>query len=119
MIGLYPVTSTPNFLISSTPWFSSMTISLSNSKTLQITTTSVNSTASSDAIYIQSLKINSKPWTKNWVTWSDIFANGGTMEYVLGTEPSDWDKNGERPPSLSVVGGGTTASGKRSIRTSR
>ncbi|PQE13493.1 alpha-1,2-mannosidase family protein [Rutstroemia sp. NJR-2017a WRK4] len=115
MIGLYPITSTPNFLISSTPWFSSLSISLPNSKTLQITTTSVNSTASTDAIYIQSLKINSKPWTKNWVTWSDIFANGGTMEYVLGTEPSDWDKDGERPPSLPLV----TASGKRSMRFER
>jgi putative alpha-1,2-mannosidase len=72
-----------------------MTIDLGTGKSLTITTTGGNKDT---AFYIQSLKVNNDAWNKTWVTWEDVFANGGTMEYVLGPTPVDWAV-GELPPS--------------------
>ncbi|KAF2735141.1 alpha-1,2-mannosidase family protein [Polyplosphaeria fusca] len=94
MIGLWPMTGQTTFLILS-PWFPSMTINLSNGKTLEITTKGGNKDT---AFYVQSLKVNGEPWTKSWVTWEDIFANGGTMDFVLGESAAEWN-TGELPPS--------------------
>ncbi|KAG7002144.1 hypothetical protein G7Y79_00028g061650 [Physcia stellaris] len=94
MIGLYPLTGQTTFLITS-PWFS-MNIDLGKDKTLNITSTGGNSDT---AYYVQSLKVNGQNWDKSWLTWDDVFANGGTMEYVLGSSPSGWSTDGELPPS--------------------
>ncbi len=45
---------------------------------------------------MQSLKVNGVNWNKSWVTWGDVFANGGTMEFVLGAKQTQWD-TGDRP----------------------
>lgn len=94
VIGLYPLTATPYFLIHS-PWFS-LDIDLGDGKKLVI---KVQGGDSDSAYYVQSLKVNGKDWKKNWCTWDDIFANGSTMEYVLGEAPSTWFEGGELPPS--------------------
>lgn len=94
MIGLYPITGQTTFLIGS-PFFDSMTIALGGSKTLKITSTGGNAY---DAYYVQSLKVNGEAWTKSWVTWDDVFANGGTLEFVLGAQPANW-ATGALPPS--------------------
>ncbi|KAL8828742.1 MAG: hypothetical protein Q9191_002414 [Dirinaria sp. TL-2023a] len=94
MIGLYPITGQTTFLIAS-PWFS-MDINLGNGKTLNITTSGGNS---DNAYYVQSLKVNGQDWNKPWVTWDDVFANGGTMDYVLGATSNGWSSNGDLPPS--------------------
>ncbi|KAH8880646.1 glycoside hydrolase family 92 protein [Thozetella sp. PMI_491] len=93
MLGLYPMTGQTTFLIGS-PWFSDLTISLSEGKSLHITTDG----GSEDAYYVQSLKVNGEQWTKSWVTWDDIFGNGGTLEFELGTEAKLW-ATGPNPPS--------------------
>ena len=93
MIGLYPMTGQTTFLIGS-PWFDDLSISLGSGKSLSIT----SSGGSDTSYYVQSLKVNGKTWTKNWVTWSDIFENGGTMDFVLGPQPVDW-ATGPTPPS--------------------
>ncbi|POS71616.1 glycosyl hydrolase [Diaporthe helianthi] len=93
MLGLYPMTGQTTFLIGS-PWFSDLTISLSDGKKLDITTTGGNETS----YYVQSLKVNGQVWDKAWVTWSDIFQNGGTMDFTLGPFPSNWT-TGPPPPS--------------------
>ena len=94
MIGLYPMTGQTTFLVLS-PWFPSLTINLSNGKALKITTKGGNKDT---AFYVQSLKVNGKSWDKAWVSWDDVFANGGTMDYVLGADPVEW-ATGELPPS--------------------
>ncbi|KAF4624728.1 hypothetical protein G7Y89_g13441 [Cudoniella acicularis] len=105
MLGLYPLVGQTTFLISS-PWFANTTISLSPSKNLTITaTTTTNSSSSADAIYVQSLSVNSQPWNQSWVSWSDIFANGGRMNFILGPEPKNWT-TGKPPPSPASDGGG-------------
>lgn len=93
MIGLYPMTGQTTFLIGS-PWFSDLNIELGSGKFLNVTTTG----GSEDAFYVQSLRVNGKAWNKSWLSWYDIFAKGGTLEFVLGANPSNWT-TGERPPS--------------------
>ncbi|KAI1373676.1 glycoside hydrolase family 92 protein [Hypoxylon crocopeplum] len=93
MIGLYPMTGQTTFLVGS-PWFSDLAIDLGGGKKLAITTTGGSETA----YYVQSLKVNGQSWDKAWVTWDDVFANGGTMDFVLGSEPADW-ATGAPPPS--------------------
>jgi len=93
-IGLYPLTGQTTFLIGS-PWFKQLSIDLGKAKRLNITSTGGDSDT---AYYVQSLEVNGREWNKSWVTWSDIFENGGTMDFVLGPEPRDW-ATGELPPS--------------------
>lgn len=93
MIGLYPMTGQTTFLVGS-PWFSDLTIDLGSGKKLVITATGGSDTE----YYVQSLQVNGKDWDKAWVTWEDVFANGGTMDFVLGAEAKDW-ATGDAPPS--------------------
>ncbi|KAI0798777.1 glycoside hydrolase family 92 protein [Xylaria sp. FL0064] len=93
MIGLYPLTGQTTFLVAS-PWFRDLSIDLGAGKKLVITAENVGE----DSYYVQSLKVNGKDWDKAWVEWDDVFANGGTMDFVLGPEPADW-ATGEAPPS--------------------
>jgi hypothetical protein len=84
------------FLIHS-PWYESMTINLGSGKSLVITSTGGDGNGDTD-FYVQSLKVNGQPWTKNWLTYNDVFANGGTLEFVLGPDPVQW-ATGPLPPS--------------------
>ncbi|KUI67089.1 hypothetical protein VM1G_02930 [Cytospora mali] len=93
MLGLYPMTGQTTFLIGS-PWFSDLTIDLGAGRTLEITTTGGTETS----YYVQSLTVNGQQWNKSWVTWADVFENGGTMDFVLGPTPSNWT-TGPPPPS--------------------
>ncbi|PIG87549.1 glycosyl hydrolase [Aspergillus arachidicola] len=96
MIGLYPITGQTTFLVHS-PWFESMTIELGDGKKLSITATGGDGNGDSQ-IYVQKLRLNGKDWKKNWLTWNDIFAQGGTLEFELGEAASDWFTD-ELPPS--------------------
>ena len=93
ILGLYPMTGQTTFLIAS-PWFANTTISLGDGKALEITTTG----GSEEAYYVQSLKVNGQSWDKPWVTWDDVFADGGQLDFVLGSEPALW-ATGDVPPS--------------------
>ncbi|KAI1275676.1 glycoside hydrolase family 92 protein [Xylaria sp. FL0933] len=93
MIGLYPLTGQTTFLVAS-PWFKDLSVDLGAGKKLVITAEN----AGEDSYYVQSLKVNGKDWDKAWIEWDDVFANGGTMDFVLGPEPADW-ATGEAPPS--------------------
>ena len=93
MIGLYPLTGQTTFLIAS-PWIN-MTIDLGGGKQLEITSNGDKE----ENIYVQSLTVNGEDWNLAWITWDEIFAQGGTMEYVLGSSPSNWSSDGLLPPT--------------------
>lgn len=93
MIGLFPMTGQPIFFIGS-PWFSDLSIDLGDDKTLEITSEG----GSEEDFYVQSLKVNGQDWDKSWLTWDDIFADGGKLEFVLCDTPSNWT-TGELPPT--------------------
>ncbi|KAK5136210.1 hypothetical protein LTR08_003817 [Meristemomyces frigidus] len=94
MIGLYPMTGQDFFLIGS-PWFERLEIQLGTNKSLIVTSTGGDADT---AYYVQSLTVNGKPWDRAWVTWEEVFADGGRMDFVLGSEPMRW-ANGTLPPS--------------------
>ncbi|KAI0870648.1 glycoside hydrolase family 92 protein [Hypoxylon argillaceum] len=93
MIGLYPLTGQTTFLVGS-PWFADLTVQLGGGRALVVTAEGVGE----DEYYVQSLKVNGVAWDKAWVTWEDVFAEGGTLDFVLGPEPVDW-ATGPPPPS--------------------
>ncbi|QSZ33934.1 hypothetical protein DSL72_005513 [Monilinia vaccinii-corymbosi] len=97
MLGLYPMVGQTTFMIGS-PWFANTTIALGGGKRLAMTT--VNGSESS--FYVQSLKVNGKSWNQAWLTWDDVFANGGTMDFVLGPQPANWT-TGPAPPSPASI----------------
>ncbi|KAF9629758.1 hypothetical protein BFW01_g10961 [Lasiodiplodia theobromae] len=98
MIGLYPVTGQTTFLVGS-PWVEQLTISLGDGKSLNITSNVDAATQRGQgAYYVQSLTVNGEAWDKSWVTWEDVFAEGGEMAFVLGTTPQNW-ATGDAPPS--------------------
>lgn len=96
MLGLYPMTGQTTFLVGS-PWFADLTFALAGGNTLHITTEG-GSGAAGDSYFVQSLRVNGEDWDRAWVTWDDIFAEGGTMEFVLGPDPVNW-ATGPPPPS--------------------
>lgn len=97
MIGLYPMTATTTFLIGS-PWFSELNLHLGDSKKVTI-----KSTGGSDTAYfVQGVTLNGEVWDKNWLVWDDLFKDGGVLEFVLGSERTQWD-TGARPPSFATT----------------
>ncbi|PHH90632.1 hypothetical protein CDD83_3079 [Cordyceps sp. RAO-2017] len=100
MIGLYPMTGQPVFLIGS-PWLSNLTIDLGRGKQLRVE--SSGGGGDDDAFYVQSLRVNGQPWNRSWLTWHDVFADGGTLQFVLGSNPANWT-TGPPPPSLASLG---------------
>lgn len=90
------MTSTTTFLIGS-PWFTDLTINLGDEKKVEIK--SIN--GSDTAYFVQELRLNGEVCNKNWIVYDDLFKDGGTLEFVLGTEKKNWD-TGERPPSFAT-----------------
>ncbi|PVH86069.1 glycoside hydrolase family 92 protein [Cadophora sp. DSE1049] len=82
MLGLYPMVG--------------QATSSSGLRDKALTVTTFNGSDSS--FYVQSLRVNGDEWSKSWVTWDDVFVNGGTMDFVLGPEPRNWT-TGPHPPS--------------------
>lgn len=99
MMGLWPVPGQDVYLITP-PYFKE--VSIRNALTGKIATIrNINFDSSYKSIYIQSVKWNDKPWTKNWIT-HDFFAEGGVLEIELGSEESEWGTRVEDlPPSIS------------------
>jgi putative alpha-1,2-mannosidase len=55
-----------------------------------------------EKFYVQSVNINGKEWDKNWFMHEDLLVEGGTMEFVLGSEAKVWEGS-DVPPSPGHV----------------
>ena len=55
-----------------------------------------------DAFYVQSLKVNGKPWTHNYVEHGDL-VRGAKLSFGMGTEPAlnRGTKTEDKPYSFS------------------
>lgn len=84
-----------DFFLIGSPWFKSLSICLGDDKYLNMTTTGGSYDYN---YYVQSLQVNGQQWNKSWIQWDDVFANGGTMDFVLGGTPQNW-ATGPDPPS--------------------
>ena len=101
MLGMYPVVTQPVYLLGS-PWFSDINMTVNVDKTLRITAEGL----SRDNYFVQSVKVNGEPWDRNWIEHDApaqrLMIDGGTIEFVLGSEPVVWEK-GDVPPSPGHV----------------
>ncbi|MDR0863781.1 MAG: GH92 family glycosyl hydrolase [Candidatus Symbiothrix sp.] len=77
-MGFYPVNPTGGRYDFGTPLLEKSEIQLSNGKIFTI----LAPKKSPEAIYIQSVKLNGKPYTKNYITHEDIL-QGGTLEFKM------------------------------------
>ena len=87
-LGFYPNAGQNLYLISS-PTFEKVVIHLENGKELTIKTRK----ASEKNIYVQSVKLNGEPLETCAFRHTDI-AQGGTLEFVMGSKPSKWGSRG-------------------------
>ncbi|KXT09509.1 hypothetical protein AC579_7186 [Pseudocercospora musae] len=98
LIGLYPVAAQPIYLLGA-PRFSSLKIRLFPG-TAQAAWLWIKAENFSDkSWYPQKVLWNDQELDRSWVTHFELGA-GGTLTFVMGEEPKQWDL-GERPPSVS------------------
>ncbi len=95
-IGFYPNAGQPLYLIG-TPSFPEVEIHLSNGKTLRVVARNLDSEHINK--YIQSATLNGLRLKDAFLSHEQI-ANGGVIDFVMGSAPTDWGKQ-SRPPSMA------------------
>jgi putative alpha-1,2-mannosidase len=99
MMGLFPNPGQNVYLITP-PFFEAIEITHPETKKTA-TIRNVNFDKTYKCIYIQSAKLNGKPYTKSWIG-HEFFTEGMTLELTLGDKESTWGTSkGDLPPSLS------------------
>ncbi|SFB54298.1 alpha-1,2-mannosidase, putative [Amycolatopsis marina] len=96
-LGFYPLAvGSAQYAIGS-PLFTKATVHLPGGKDLVINAPENNA----DNIYVQGLKVNGKTHTSTSLQ-HDVLAEGGVLDFDMGSEPSSWG-TGEKdaPPSLT------------------
>ncbi|MFI0723578.1 GH92 family glycosyl hydrolase [Streptomyces sp. NPDC021224] len=99
-LGFYPLqVGNDNYVIGS-PLFTKATVHLDNGRSIV-----VNAPGNSGKnIYVQSLKVNGKPWNKVYLTQSQL-ASGARLDFTMGSRPSSWGTGKDAlPPSLTAPG---------------
>ncbi|RFS23024.1 glycoside hydrolase family 92 protein [Chitinophaga silvatica] len=82
-IGFYPENPASGIYVIGSPLFDKSTMNVGNGKTF--TVEAQNNSA--DNIYIQSITLNGKPYTKSYIKHSDL-AKGGNMVIKMGNKPN-------------------------------
>ena len=83
-MGFYPVDPVSGEYEIGTPIFKETKLALSNGKVFTVLAPNV----SEDNKYIQSVRLNGKPYGKSYITHQDIM-DGSTLEFVMGSQPGD------------------------------
>jgi putative alpha-1,2-mannosidase len=96
-IGFYPATHGDGIYYIGRPMFKDTRIKHSNG-----TLTVKASNVSDGNIYIQSLKLNGKPYDKNYLEHDQIFAENATLDFEMGNTPNmEWGSEEDAlPPSM-------------------
>ncbi len=85
-MGFYPVTPGNGLYAIGTPFFEKVKISLPDGKSFTVKALNVSKRNK----YIQSARLNGKPFDRAWIKHSEI-AEGGTLEFVMGDRPNkEW-----------------------------
>ncbi|KAI0204399.1 glycoside hydrolase family 92 protein [Astrocystis sublimbata] len=101
MLGLYPISTQPVYLLES-PWFADINVTVNGNATVRITSDGGAKDLGQKGFYVKSVKINGKEWDKNWFNHEDIMVEGGTIEFSVGEDPLVWE-TGDAPPSPGHV----------------
>lgn len=102
MAGLYPVCPGSPYYVLGSPVFEEISMKQDNGKSFRI----VCRGNSADSPYIQSARLNGKPFTRTYLTHQEIVA-GGELVVVMGKTPHKTWGTGKQdaPPSLSALAG--------------
>ena len=82
-LGFYQVAPAGGVYVFGSPMVNKAEVKVGNNKTFTV----IAHNNSSENIYIQSVKLNGKPYTKSFIMHNDIVA-GGTLEFEMGNTPS-------------------------------
>ena len=82
-LGFYPVCPGSDYYVIGSPAVSQATLRLSNGKTLTVKSKNL----SAENVYVQSLRVNGKPWDSVFLPHEKI-ANGGAIEFTMGPTPN-------------------------------
>ncbi|MEV0224576.1 GH92 family glycosyl hydrolase [Streptomyces sp. NPDC050704] len=96
-LGMYPQVPGRAELVLASPLFSKVTIHRGSGQTITVNAPG----ASADTYYVQSLKVNGRASDRAWLPES-VVADGGTLDYTLGTEANtSWGSAAaDAPPSF-------------------
>ena len=84
-LGLYQVEPAGGKYVFGSPLFNEATLHVGKGKTFRI----VAHNNSPENIYIQSARLNGKPYTRSYLLFRDLM-RGGTLEFVMGNQPSSF-----------------------------
>lgn len=84
-MGLYQVEPAGGKYIIGSPIMDKTTLSVGNGKSFSI----VCHDNSKENMYVQSVKLNGKSYTKSYIMYDDIM-KGGMLEFQMGGKPSKW-----------------------------
>ena len=82
-MGFYPLCPGSNQLVLAAPYLPYLKLNLTNGNTFEIKAPKV----SDKNRYVQSVKLNGKPYTKAFITNDDVI-NGGVLEFEMGATPN-------------------------------
>ncbi len=83
MCGMFPANPANGEYVFGTPVFKEVKIKVPGNKFLKIT---ANNTSAQN-LYIQSVKLNGKPYSKSYITHEQLM-KGGTLEFTMGSTPN-------------------------------
>ena len=82
-MGFYPVCPGTDQYVLGAPYVPYMKLTLDNGKTFEVKAPEV----SDEKRYVKSILLNGKPYTKNYITHSELLG-GGTLEFVMSAKPN-------------------------------
>jgi putative alpha-1,2-mannosidase len=91
-MGFYPVNPAVGIYSFGSPQLPQAVINLENGKQFTV----ITKNPGAENIYIKEIKLNGKPYTKNYITHEDIM-NGGKLEFLMGKKPNTKLSKYEKP----------------------
>ncbi|OPC02296.1 alpha-mannosidase [Elizabethkingia ursingii] len=82
-LGFYPVTPATNQYVLGAPLFKEATIHLENGKKIEIKAPQ----NSQENIYVESLKVNNQPYSKNWLNHQELM-KGAVLNFNMKAQPN-------------------------------
>ncbi|WP_411897564.1 GH92 family glycosyl hydrolase [Elizabethkingia occulta] len=82
-LGFYPVTPATNQYVLGAPLFKEATIHLENGKKIEIKAPQ----NSKENIYVESLKVNNQPYSKNWLNHQELM-KGAVLNFDMKAQPN-------------------------------
>lgn len=92
-LGLSPAIPGVGGVTVGSPVFPEATVDMEHGHVLHIN----GHNTGTDSPYVQSLSVAGQRWTSPWIPWNRL-ANGGTVDFTLGSSPSNWGSDPKQAP---------------------